>query len=141
MVLGCAKNKLAPARVSGSLTYKNKPIKAGSMHFHTPDGVAYPATISQDGTYSAADLPEGELVVTVETESINPNRGGAAKGKTGEMRMKMVQQQPPPGVAANIPPPTELYVKIPEKFSNPKTSPLTVTLKSGRQVQNLDLTD
>jgi hypothetical protein len=139
MVLGCSQNKLAPARVSGSLTYKNQPIKAGSMHFHTPDGVAYPATISQDGTYSASDIPEGEMIVTVETESIGAKET-ASKSKTGQARAKM-GQPPPPGVAASMPSRGELYVKIPQKYSNPKTSPLTVTLKSGRQVHNIDLTD
>lgn len=137
-LLGCGKSASAPAKVSGSLAYKGQPIKAGSMAFHAPDGVAYAAQISSDGTYSAEGLPEGELVVTVSTEHLNPaKKPGAGASKDTERRMKMMQsREQPQGAAA---PPEEPYLKIPEKYSNAKTSPLTVTLKSGRQVHNIDL--
>ena len=143
-VLGCSKKSLAPARISGSLSYNGKPIKGGTMAFYGPDGVAYNAAINPDGTYSATDIPEGELVVTVETESINPNKTGGAMSKEGEKRLKTGTQPPPEGRGSSGgggPPPSELYIKIPEKYNNAKTSPLTVTTKSGRQVENIDLKD
>ncbi|MBP3954823.1 hypothetical protein J8F10_05945 [Gemmata sp. G18] len=124
--------------MSGSLTYKGQPIKAGTMAFHTPEGTTYAAQISTDGTYSAADLPEGELVVTVNTEHLNPARKPpAATGRDTEKRMKMMQSRQQPQGSAVVP--DEPYIKIPEKYSNPKTSPLTITLQSGRQVHNFDL--
>jgi len=138
--LGCSQNKLAPARVSGSISYKGTPIKAGTMQFCTSEGAAYNAQISSDGTYTATDLPEGEMVVTVDLEGINPEKK-AHTGKDAEKRMKMVSQQPPPGVATSAPMPTQFYMKLPAKYANPKTSPLTVTLTKGRQVHNFDLTD
>ena len=49
----------------------------------------------------------------------------------------MQGRQQPPSEAAVVH--EQPYLKIPEKYSNPKTSPLTVTLKSGRQVHNIDL--
>src|SRR5918994_535932 len=71
--LGCTTgNNAAPARVSGSLAYNGQPIKAALMKFHTPEGVAYAAQVSADGTYSATDIPVGELIVTIETDSFNP---------------------------------------------------------------------
>lgn len=136
----CAKNSAAPARVSGSISYKGQPIKAGAMAFHTSSGTVYPAQISPDGTYTATDIPEGEMVVTVETESVNPGQK-APQGKDADRRMKIQQQAPPEGVAASAPPPTQSYLKIPSKYANPKTSPLTTTVRAGRQVQNFDLTD
>jgi hypothetical protein len=137
--LGCSTNKLAPARVSGSISYKGAPIKAGTMQFHTSEGAAYNAQITSDGTYTATDLPEGEMVVTVDLEGINPEKKGST-GKDAEKRMKMMTQPPPPGVAA-APMPTQFYMKLPAKYANPKTSPLSVTLTKGRQVHNFDLTD
>jgi hypothetical protein len=137
-LIGCSKPSPAPAKISGSLTYKGQPIKAGAMSFHTPDGVAYPAQISEDGTYSATDLPEGELVVTVSTEHLNPARkAGGTASKDTDRRMKMMQSRTQEGPPAENK--VEPYVKLPEKYSNPKTSPLTVTLKSGRQVQDINL--
>jgi hypothetical protein len=140
--LGCSGgNAAVPARVSGSISYKGQPIKAGAMAFHTPEGTIYGASISQDGTYSATDLPVGELVVTVETETINPNKGGGALTEEAKKRMEAQgQRQPPPGMPGAVNP-SEFYVKIPAKYSKPKTSPISVTLAAGRQVKNIELTD
>jgi len=135
---GCAKNPHAPASISGSVSFNGQPIKAGSMKFHTAQGVAYDAQLTGDGTYSATDIPEGELVVTVETESISPHKKGP-KGAEAAMRAKAGITQPPPaGMAAPVDP-SAFYIKLPEKYNNPKTSPLTVTVKSGRQVHDVKL--
>jgi hypothetical protein len=139
-LLGCNKGNVnAPARVSGKLTYKNQPIKAGMMFLHTPDGSKYPAQISSDGTYSATDIPAGELIVTVSTDHLSPSQK-APQGAEAARRMKAQssQMQQPAGPVEK---PSDHYTKIPDKYSNPKTSPITLDLKPGRQVQDIDLTD
>jgi hypothetical protein len=135
---GCAKNPHAPGSISGSISYNGQPIKAGSMRFHTAQGVAYDAQLTGDGTYSATDIPEGDLVITVETESISPHKS-APKGAEAGMRAKAGITQPPPPGMAPPPDPSALYIKIPEKYSNPRTSPLTVTVKRGRQIHDVKL--
>jgi hypothetical protein len=136
---GCAKNPHAPAKVSGSVSYKGNPVKGGTIQFYGSDGAAYSCQISPDATYSVTDIPEGELVVTVETESINPARKAAVGGKDYERRMSTMQPPPPD----RAPPPASqlqgFYVKIPEKYGNSKTSPVTVVIKSGRQVRDIEL--
>jgi hypothetical protein len=142
--LGCSSsgNPNAPARVSGKLTYKNQPIKGGTMLLHTAEGVPYNAQISPDGTYSATDIPTGELIVTVDTESLNPAKA-APKGAQADARMKQMQQleqrrpdgaDPGQDLSAN-------YIKLPTKYASPKTSPLKVTLSAGKQTKDFDLTD
>jgi hypothetical protein len=140
LTVGCSKsNPLAPATVSGAIAYKGQPIKAGNLRFHH-NGTAYPATISSDGTYVASDLPEGELIVTLETEYLNKTLTN--KGTGAETRMKMDSgRKPPPGVAVEPELPSGGYTKIPSKYTNPKTSTFTVTLRQGRQVINIDFTD
>jgi len=143
VVSGCGQsaNPVAPARVSGKLTYKNQPIKGGNMRLYAADGSSYDAIISSDGTYSSTNAPTGEVVVTVETESINPHKT-APKSAEAQMRMKaMDMSSRRPGSQGPEVKPTDNYIKIPEKYSNPKTSPLTLTLKNGRQVHDIDLTD
>src|SRR3982751_4233439 len=81
------------ARISGALTYKGKPIKGGAMTFHGPQGIAYAAQISPDGTYSATDIGVGEMVVTVDTEEINPEKTGANVTKSPEYAMRMGASQ------------------------------------------------
>jgi len=150
--LGCGPsvNPGVSGRVSGALTYKGQPIKAAVMNFHSPQGIAYAALVASDGTYAAEDIGIGEMIVTVETESLKKNQAAVSStSKDFAARMAMNQssmrRNEGGGGGANSaappPPPVDLYIKIPAKYSNPKTSPLTVTLKAGRQVQNIDLTD
>lgn len=140
-VVGCgAKNPLAPASISGGVSYKGKTVTGGSVQFVTLGGTPYSSSISVDGTYAVADLPIGEMAIVVETESINP----AAKGTTGkdaDRRNAMMGERKGPnagggGGASALQP---QYVKIPEKYSKAKTSPLTYTVKNGRQVYSIEL--
>ncbi|MCI0700616.1 MAG: carboxypeptidase-like regulatory domain-containing protein [Planctomycetia bacterium] len=81
-VSACSK-KGAPAKVTGTVTYNGQPVTGGSLAFHTDAGV-YAAVIDSQGKYSIADLPTGELVVTVDTESLNPNvKTTTYAGQTG----------------------------------------------------------
>jgi hypothetical protein len=150
-IAGCSSgNPMAPAKVSGRISYGGKPLKAGNLRFHTPSGVPYDGQISPDGTYTAIDLPIGEAIITIETESINPSRNpmaGARQTADSDRRMKSMStnQQRAPGGDTNAPPAasdaTANYMKIPDKYNNPRTSPLTITLDKGRQVYNIELTD
>ena len=138
-LVGCAgSNASTPAKVSGKISYKGKPIKGGTMQFVTPDGTGYSGIITPDGTYSCNDLPAGEMVVTVETESLKP--ANMPNTKEAKMRMGMAQK-PPPGMGGAPQNIDEVYVKIPEKYKNAKTSTAQVTLSKGRNVKDIDLTD
>lgn len=138
-------NSLAPANVSGSVTKGGKPLPGGTIGFVTPDGNTYSTDIGADGTFSIKDVPDGELVVIVETESVNPDRkSGAGTGKDAQKRNSVPQQQPPSGY-----PPSggtsaglggeKKYVPIDKKYASHKTSPLTHTLKSGRNVYTAEV--
>jgi hypothetical protein len=146
VVLGCSPSgPRANARVSGSITYKGQPVKGGVMKFVTPEGTAYNALISPDGTYAANDIPPGELIITVDTEAINPGKSGPVmKGSEAAARAKesrSMQKRPGGPGGGGAEPPPNIYVKIPAKYANSKTSPLTLEVKPGRQVHNIELTD
>jgi hypothetical protein len=151
-LLGCkSENPNSPARVSGRVTYNGNPVTGGTLTFHSADGGKIPAAIGADGTYSAFDIPDGDMVVTVETETINPERkqpeyrgapSGAAKmyGKKGAgmgVVAKGQQMGPMPEGTA----PVGTYVKIPAKYNDPAKSDLKCTLKKGDQKQDFNLTD
>jgi hypothetical protein len=144
LLLGCSKgNPGAPAKIEGSVTYQGQPVKGGTVQFVTPEGTAYSTQIGGDGTYSISDVPDGELVITVETESVNPDKKTTAAGKDAEKRMKMTQQPPPEGRGGGATPAEKVaqYRKIPDKYGKAQTSPRTVNARSGRQVHNIELTD
>ena len=108
----------------------------------TLGGTPYSSSISIDGTYAISDLPTGEMAIVVETESINPAQKGST-GKDAERRMAMMGERKGPNSGgsgsggANALQPQ--YVKIPEKYSKAKTSPLSYTVKNGRQVYSIEL--
>lgn len=51
--------------VSGKVTYKGKPLPAGTVKFHSAKGKAVSATIQEDGTYRAKGVPAGDARLTV----------------------------------------------------------------------------
>jgi hypothetical protein len=136
LMSGCRKgNPNTPASLSGTVKYKGQLVKGGTLALYSKKGGAVNSiTIRPDGTYSGTDLPEGEMEVTIETESLNPNK---EKPEGYDKGMKM---SPKPEGAGSDPGKGE-YVKIPPKYADKTTSKLTVTLKSGENTQDFNLTD
>jgi hypothetical protein len=157
LLLGCKQtNPNAPARVSGKVTYNGSPVTGGSVTFHFKEGGPITMGISEDGSYSGTDIPAGDAVVTVETESINPDKkhttygavGGVGSGPAAMYGKRSPVRKAPEGKGEKESPAPEgattanlVYVKIPKKYSDPATSGLTVTLKPGNQTHNIALTD
>jgi len=133
LVSGCQKgNPNALAKLSGKVTYKGAPVTGGNLMLTAKKGGAINSIIiSPDGTYSLTDLPEGEMTVTIETESIKESGAEEYGGK------KMPTSPQPKG--ANIV--KGKYVKIPDKYNNINTSGLSVTLTAGDNTKDFDLTD
>lgn len=137
LTLGCKpKNPNAPARVSGMITYKGKPLPGGTITFYTDGAGIYPLPIDPDGTYEGTGLPVGDLAVTIDTESAKAYGSAAAYG---DGRGHQMQFSPAPGGHEQTPRPQ--YVPIPKKYANLKTSGLSMTLQPGRNTKNFDLGD
>ena len=150
LVFGCEKgNPNAPATVTGKVTYKGEPVTAGIVTFNPKkEGPAPSTTLNADGTYSLTEAPAGDFTVTVDTESTNPDRKlptyAAPSGKAGASNSTPGgsggTSSTPPGA---LKPTTSAgkYVKIPKKYSDPKSSPLSATLGAGKQVKDFSLED
>jgi hypothetical protein len=153
VLVGC-KNSATPARVSGKVTYNGTPVTGGTITFIPVDSNdSYRAGIKADGTYTLNDAAVGEMVVVVETESINPNPVGRPKGidyqapgqkdsgatnnQKSMLDMMKKMERAPADAGASV----GTYVQIPAKFSEKKSSPLRFTLKAGKQDYDAKLTD
>lgn len=144
LALGCKKSTRT-AQVHGKVTYKGKTVAAGTVTFESKDGGMYLAPIDTDGTYSARDIPPGEMFVTIETESANKKRqrtmadyrrgqwGGGAGGKGKKQEMTSPRPQDAPQTAEGA------YVPINLKYSRKETSGLTLTLTAGDQEKDFHL--
>ncbi|MCI0641665.1 MAG: carboxypeptidase-like regulatory domain-containing protein [Gemmataceae bacterium] len=139
VITGCSsdRNPNAPSSVSGRITYKGNPVPAGSVTFHSKEKGNYNAELGSDGTYQIIDLPADTMIVTVETESANPKKKapeyGGGKG-ADDYKKRLAIEKPMKQTVQE-------YVKIPTKYSSPKTSPITITLDRGRQLKDFELTD
>jgi hypothetical protein len=134
VALGCGyKNPNAPASVTGKVTYKGKPVPAGTVRFHSQDAGSVTCQLDVDGSYSSTDVPAKEMTVTVETESAKPTDTPA-----NQARKQSGSAPPPPGSEKSKP---LEYVKIPEKYAKTKDTPLKTTLKPGKNTYNIELTD
>jgi hypothetical protein len=143
-----------PATVSGKVTYNGQPVPAGSITFHPVSdkstdqgGLGIYNYSIKDGMYSGTDLPTGEMVVTIETETANPNptkakaapQGAAKRGDpTGDYQKKMQEMGKVPADAATNAGP---YVKIPPRYAVKAKSPLKVTVTKGKNTNDFDLTE
>lgn len=136
VALGCYKNPAAPATLAGKITYKGAPVTAGMVTFFPKNGGVYTAVIDPNGSYAVSEIPTGEMVVTIETESANPNRKVPTYGgKAGGEGMSPVPQGQGSGTAGGA------YVKIPAKYADKDKSGLTVTVTPGKQTKDFELTD
>lgn len=137
LVAGCG-GKSKTATLSGKVTYHNQPVTGGTLVLHPADGgPEYPITISPEGTFQVGGAPTGDMKVTIETESL---KNGPASGSNPYENMK-----PPPGQKVEMPQfSTEgmsKYVKIPPKYRDVKTTPLTWNISKGSDKKDFDLTD
>jgi hypothetical protein len=149
---GCSggKNPNAPASVHGKVTYNGQPVTGGTLTIHAPGiGARYSLSIGADGTYAGTDLPAGDCVVTVDTESLNPakvrKQPAAYGGKNDPMQdysKKMAERMgKQPAAETTEKQPAGVYVKIPARYADAEKSPLRVELDSGDQKKDIALTD
>jgi hypothetical protein len=145
--------------------YNGQNLKGGTVSFIPKEGGAYTAAIGEDGTYTAVSLPAGEMTVTVSTQLLNPNvekqqygpgKAGKAAPRRGQTPSKAMVAKEKSAIAKQneqmakalglkiTPDATEKsarYVPIPAKYGKPDETPLKVTLESGSNQHDLDLTD
>ncbi len=136
LAAGCGKSSNTPAKVTGKVTYKGAPVTAGTVAFQPKEGGAmHSASIEKDGSYTLNELPVGDMAVTVETESAHNNKDST---KGGNKQYSKGGGSPMP---EGFTPGGGDYVKIPKKYSDPKTTPLTHSVVKGTQTFPIDLAD
>jgi hypothetical protein len=167
---GCGGSGSATSRITGKVIYKGTPLPGGNVVLTSSggggDGGGYPSPIQMDGTYLITNIPPGVYDVTVETDTVNPDRGKDTKGKA-----KVEPGAAPKGVSDKVnseyaaamakfgggggggggggeaggfgaAPREELlkrYTKIPEKYANKKTSNLRIEVDSGKNNKDITL--
>jgi hypothetical protein len=137
--LGCGSGRApeeAKAHLSGNVTYEGKAVTGGKMTFHSKTGKKVVVPIGAEGQYVAPDLPLGEIQVSIETESAKAVAG--AQGVGGKPGGKAVKDPDIAKLTQGLKRPA--YMEIPAKYASPATSGLTVTVTTGKQQKDFQLT-
>ncbi|MFO0845793.1 MAG: hypothetical protein U0797_25990 [Gemmataceae bacterium] len=159
-VVGCSQSRLS-SKVTGRVTYKSQPVKAGLIFLAYQEGGKYQAALQSDGSYQFVGLPVGSVKVFIENEAFDPDQkpksytgraksiaAGVAKGYSEYNRMSGGGEKA--GTKSDDGTPltkekreelAKVYVKLPKKYTAEKTTPLSFTVESGRQTKDFDLTD
>jgi hypothetical protein len=114
-LIGCQGQQQPPNRaiVKGTVKFKGTLLKGGSVHIELAgDSVRQTdCIINEDGTFVADNVPVGDVLIAVETESLK--FGG----------------------------PPDSYVAIPRRYANVKTSDIKRTIQLGDNQIDIDLAD
>lgn len=144
VLAGCAPKV---GHVTGRVTYRGNPVPAGWIQFRPADAGqnSVTAALDADGNFSA-DLPAGEVTVSIDNREWEPRSEGAVPSLppglpiSAETRAKLAAQAT--SKKDEVPRErTGKYLPIPEKYYDASTSGLTFKVKGGNQTENFELTD
>jgi hypothetical protein len=122
-ICGCS----GTGRVSGTVTRNGQLVKSGVITFVSRDGKGTMAPIKKDGTYVAANVPTGDTAVILVNAMEEPDFVGPVS----------VAEAAKPSSKHAAPP--KLPTVIPRKFAKPETSELTLTVLSGDNRYDIDV--
>jgi hypothetical protein len=147
---GCAPGQ---GKVSGQLTYNNKPVPGGLITFRPADPKqnSVSAELDAEGRFTAI-VPEGEVLVSIDNRELEPRPTNLPSippdlPLSPEARAKIGKIAPPKPAEGDAKESDEVrrprgrYLPIPEKYYLGETSGLKFTIKAGDQTLNIELTD
>ena len=139
LLAGCSNQAIRDGfgLVEGKITYENKPLGGGTIHFFQDQARVGSAMIRGDGSY-AAEIPLGQIRVAIETTSVKYHDRQAVLNVMKEQGFDVPPDQRKPNSPAFTAVPTT-FVEIPERFADPDQSGLECTVERGRQTRNFDL--
>lgn len=120
-VVACIGCGTGTGDVTGTVTYKDKPLPGGTVTFLDAGGTFYQSEIQPDGTYEVIGVPVGEakVAVTYVDEKINEFARDLSKSARGQQKGAM------PKVNAK-----EIF-QIPDQYSDHGNSGLTTPVTKG----------
>jgi hypothetical protein len=129
LCLGCGGPK---GDVSGKVTFRGKPLPAGSVTFFSSEGqVVGSSQISHEGDYAMTRLPAGPVKISVTAPLTIPNPAAPPPPKGGKKKkdIKGLSEE----MRSNI------RLDVPAKYRMPDQSGLTYTVQPGAQEHSIDL--
>lgn len=118
-LVGCGGPASNNVNVTGTVTYKNEPLKGGRLKFfNAKNEQVSMANVTPDGTFTATDLPKDKVKVTVES---------------GDPLAKITGKAPPGTPVIDSGAPAGKGVPVPAKYSKVETTDLAYTITQADQ--------
>lgn len=124
----------------GKISYKGQPVNNAVLHLYPAsstksEDVNYPFPVTQEGTFTIANLAPGEYKVVVEPSADTRGKGPSLKGMNPEEAEKARKML---GGGADQEQPT---IAFPNKYKDFAQTDLKCTIDPGKSVLNLELKD
>jgi len=116
--------------VTGTITLGGAPLPAGLVSFLAEDGTVVSANVDANGSYRVENVPTGLAKVMVYT-AFNDNLGAMGDALKNQGR--------DPARFKDVPNPSPPLVVVPQKYSTPETSGLSVTVGRGETKYDIPL--
>jgi hypothetical protein len=143
LAAGCGAGK--SGSVSGKVYYKGEVLKSGTVAFYPEGGGGnFTSPIGADGSYTITKVRPGKMKISVASAAagvqLGPQmgRGQAAAKKGMEQRKDKLKENAPPGAPVGTTA-SEPGVKLPEKYTDPERSGLSVEVTGGKQEHDIKL--
>ena len=112
---GCSGKKTTT--LHGTVTYKGAPVSVGAIYFHGPDNRMAMGNLGEDGTFTATDVPLGEVRVSLQV------RDPGAYARQMKDPVNRPTANPKGGAGPGV-------TSIPAKYADPNTSGLKYPIDS-----------
>lgn len=112
-----------PVEVTGTVTYRGKPVVWGTVNAIAADKMTHYAVIQPDGTFRFAKLPAGPAVFGVVSPDPSFERSMSA-----DMKAELAAREAKAGVVLPPKPPKGAWFPLPPKFGDPRSSGVAATL-------------
>jgi hypothetical protein len=133
---GCGRGK---GSVSGTVTYRGKPVRVGSVVMIGEDNKAHNGAIDDDGKYRVKDVLVGTVkvgVVSPDPASTQPRQRPPMKGP--KAKTKELGDMPPSPPSA---PTTDRskWFRLPKQYEVPAESGITTIIERGENTFDIEL--
>lgn len=122
--------------LSGTVTAKGAPLVYGTVTVVDSDGMPHQGNIEPDGSYVVKKIPAGAAKILVVSPE-PPTKPGQKENSIGRGDDPARYNLFSPELAAKVD--WKKWRPIPKKYADPKTSDLTVTVRTGRNQHDIEL--